>query len=79
MRIFNTLLLTLSSSKMEPSTASRELCRDQSRAYLISPGCTSAKFLKTKTDQEGIKSIDHWWHVYANNLVPVVCPLIALT
>ena len=67
MRIFNTLLLTLSSSKMEPSTASRELCRDQSRACLISPVCTSVKKRKTKIDQEIIKNIDHLWQVYTNS------------
>ena len=35
-------------------------------------------FVKNKTDQEGIKNIYHPWHVYANTLKPVVCPLISL-
>ena len=35
-------------------------------------------FAKTKTDQEGVKNIDHPWHVYANPLDPVVCPVLAL-
>ena len=33
----------------------------------------------TNTYQEEIKNIDHMWHVYANPLEPVVCPLVALT
>ena len=36
-------------------------------------------FAKKKTYQEGIKDIDHPWHVYENPLEPVVCPLIALS
>ena len=35
-------------------------------------------FSKTKTDQYGIKNIDHPWCMYANTLEPVVCPLLAL-
>ena len=36
-------------------------------------------FGKSKSDQEGIKNIDHPWHLYANPLDPIVCPLVALT
>ena len=35
-------------------------------------------FAKTKTDQKGIKNIDHPWHVYANPLDPIVCPVLVL-
>ena len=35
-------------------------------------------FAKTKIDQEGIKNIDDPWHVYENNLEPVVFTLPAL-
>ena len=35
-------------------------------------------FANTKTDQEGIKNIDHPWHVYENPLEPVVFTMIAL-
>ena len=35
-------------------------------------------FANTKTDQEGIKNIDHPWHVYKNPLEPVVFPLLSL-
>ena len=35
-------------------------------------------FAKTKTDQEGIKNIDHLRHVYINPLDPIVCPVLGL-
>lgn len=35
-------------------------------------------FAKTKTDQEGIKNIDHPWHVYATPLDPIVFPVTVL-
>ena len=35
-------------------------------------------FSNTKINQEGIKNIDHLWHLYENNLELVVCPLISL-
>ena len=38
----------LSSYRMEHNNASGELCRVQSRAYHISPGCTSVQFFKDK-------------------------------
>jgi hypothetical protein len=36
------------------------------------------EFGKSKTDQEGGKHTDHPWHVYANPLVPEICPVLAL-
>ena len=36
-------------------------------------------FANTKINQEGIKNIDHLWHLYENNLELVVCPLISLS
>ena len=36
-------------------------------------------FGKTKTDQEGTKTIDHPWHVYDNPLCPMICPVLALS
>ena len=32
---------------------------------------------KTKTDQDGTKNIDHPWHLYANNVCPYICPVLA--
>ena len=36
------------------------------------------EFGKTKCDQEGDKHADHPCHVYANPLVPEICPMLAL-
>jgi hypothetical protein len=33
----------------------------------------------TKTDPEGIRNIDHSWHIYANNEDPYIFPLLALS
>ena len=38
---------------MEPSIAIRELCSGQSRAYLISPRCTSVQFFEDKDIPRG--------------------------
>jgi len=32
----------------------------------------------TKTDQEGVRNIDHPWHIYSNHEDPFICPLLAL-
>ena len=33
---------------------------------------------KTKCDQDGTKNVDHPWHVYANPLMPEICPVLAM-
>ena len=40
---------------MEDNSESRELCRGQSRAYLVSLGCTSVKFFQEKDRPRGNK------------------------
>ena len=36
------------------------------------------EFGKSKCNQDGTANIDHPWHVYANPLMPEVCPVLAL-
>jgi hypothetical protein len=33
---------------------------------------------KSKTDQEGVRNVDHPWHVYANPLEPEICLVLSL-
>jgi len=33
---------------------------------------------KNKCDQEGVKNIDHPWHIFANLLMPEICTFLSL-